>query len=332
MNENHKMEIEELLNDLIDGQATDRQETEFKRLAKHNPAILEEFEAMRRQKQLLNALPVESAPDALAEEIRSALERKLILGDVSEDKQTIAGVSHLYMRRILTTAAMLLLPLGLLSFVVYDIMIKDSDGPGAYVSATDMLAKDNQDNLAAATPSPGGKLPFDGILTFETDRQTAVSNYIEKMIFEQGLNSFPTRTADAVTHQITASPGQIKGLLKSLDKVWPHCQRSVLSIVDGSASRTIEIPFVQPEQIAMLAGEDSREMLNHLAERYATANENKRTLLAQKETPELKDLAPDASPRLAVPTLTGRSDLPEQTVVSPQPAVRLRIHIKRPME
>ena len=40
MNESHRIEIEELLNDLVDDQATERQETEFKRLAKHDPAIV----------------------------------------------------------------------------------------------------------------------------------------------------------------------------------------------------------------------------------------------------------------------------------------------------
>ena len=129
MNENHKIEIEELLNDLVDDRATDRQEIEFKRLAKHDPAIVDQLAAMQRQKELLNALPVESAPVSLAEDVNSALERKLILGDLSGTVQTIVGTSHLYERRILTTAAMLLLPLGLLSFVVYEIIKPPSASP-----------------------------------------------------------------------------------------------------------------------------------------------------------------------------------------------------------
>ena len=175
MNKNHKIEIEELLNDLVEDQATERQETEFKRLAKHDPAIVDQIEAMRRQKQLLNALPIESAPASLAEEVRSALERKLILGDIAESGRSIAGASHLLLRRILTTAAMLLVPLGLLSFVVYEIMRPASVGPAVYVSSDETLAKEGQDNFVAAVPVPDMELPFNGTLTFRTDRQTAVS-------------------------------------------------------------------------------------------------------------------------------------------------------------
>ena len=334
MNESHRIEIEELLNDLVDDQATDRQETEFKRLAKHDPAIVDQLEAMRRQKQLLNALPIASAPASLAEEVRSALERKLILGDFSDDKQTIAGTSHLFIRRMLTTAAMLLLPIGLLSFVVYEIMRPASVGPAVYISTDDTLAQEDQDILVAAAPAFDRELPFNGILTFRTDRQTAVSNYVEKKLFDQGLINFtvPNRTADTATYQITASPVQIVEMVESLNNLWPYCQSVMLSIVDGSVSRTIEIPYVQAGQIASLANEDDRETLNRLAGQYATANENKKTLFAQEEIFELQDIGLDAYPRLAMPILTGNDDSVRMTIDPSQPTVRLRIHIKRSAE
>ena len=241
MNEDHKIEVEELLNDLVDDQATDRQEIEFKRLAKHDPAIIDLLEAMRRQKELLNALPVESAPAFLAEEVRSALERKLILGDVTESEQTLAGASHLLLRRILTTAAMLLLPLGLLSFVVYEILKPASVGPAVYVSTDETLAQEDQGNLAAVTLAPDRDLPFDGVLTFRTVRQIAVSSYIEKMVFDQGLINFtvPNRTANATTYQITAPPEKIAMLIDSLGNVWSHCQAVTLSIADSSSNDAI---------------------------------------------------------------------------------------------
>ncbi|RKY14213.1 MAG: hypothetical protein DRP52_00650 [Planctomycetota bacterium] len=329
MNENHKIEIEELLNDLVDGRATDRQETEFKRLAKHNPAIVDQLAAMQRQKELLGALPIESAPASLAKEVSSALERKLILGDVAESERTLAGASHLVLCRILTTAAMLLLPLGLLSFVVIEILKPVSPGPAVYVSTDEMLARQESDNLAALTPVVDTERPFDGILTFATNRQMAVSNYIEKRIFDQGLNSFPNRTADVATYQITAPAEKIAILIGSLENVWPHCRDVSLRVIGSSGGDAIEIPQVQAKQIAVLAVEDNRQMLQHLADQYARTNENKKTLFAKEEAAELQDIGLDESPRLAMPILAGTDDAPSEEPVSTQPTIRLRIRIER---
>jgi hypothetical protein len=334
MNENHRIELEELLSDLVDDQATDRQETEFKRLAKHDPAIVDQLEAMRRQKQLLNALPIESAPGSLAEEVISVLERKLILGDFPGDEQTIAGASHLYLRRILTTAAMLLLPLGLLSFVVYEIMRPASVGPTVYVSTDQTLAQEDQGNLVAAMSLLDKELPFNGTLTFSTDRQIAVSSYVEKMVFDQGLINFtvPNRTADATTYQITAPPEKIAMLIESVGKVWPHCRAVTLSIVNSSGGDAIDIPNVQAEQVAVLAAEGNREMLDHLASQYARTNKGKDTLFAKEEASGPQDIGLDGYPQLAMPILTGNDDSIPGIIVPSQPTVRLRIRIERTVE
>ncbi len=335
MNENHRIEIEELLNDLVDDQATERQETEFKRLAKHDPAVVDQLEAMRRQKQLLNALPIESAPASLAEEVTSALERKLILGDFSGVEQTIAGTSHLYIRRILTTAAMLLLPLGLLSFVVIEILKPPSViGPAVYVSTDKTLAQEDQDNLAAVPPALDRELPFNGILTFRTDRQMAISSYVEKMVFAQGLINFtvPNRTADTATYQITAPPEKIAKLIDSVGNVWPHCRAVTLSIADSSGNDAIEIPQVQAEQIVVLAAESNGKMLDHLASQYARANQGKDTLFAREDASGPQDIGPDGYPQLAMPILTGNDDSAPRIIDPSQPTVRLRIRIERTVE
>lgn len=330
MNEKHKTETEELLNDLLEDQATERQETEFKRLAEHDPTIIRQFEAMGRQKQLLNALPIEPAPDSLAEEIRSALERKLILGDFSGDEQTIVGASHLYMRRILTTAAMLLLPIGLLSFVVYEIMKSPSVGPAAYVTTSDTLAREDSDNLAVRTPPLDGKLPFNGVLTFKTDRPTAVSNYVEKMVFDLGLINYtiPHRTADTATYQITVPPEKMATLVESLEKVWFRCRAVTLSIADSSNSDTIQIPQVQKEQITELVAEDNWKTLNHLASQYARTNTGKDSQYAKAEPLEPQDIGLDEYPRLAMPILTGNESSTPETFDLSQPTVRLRIQVE----
>ncbi len=335
MNENHKTEIDNLLSDLIDGEATERQETEFKRLVGHDSAIVEQLAAMRRQKQLLNELPIESAPASLADEIRSALERKLILGDVPEAKRSITGAGHLLLRRILTTAAMLLIPLGLLSFVVYEIMKPASGNSGGYVSVGGTPMGENHAGPAAKPPVFNVELPFNGTLTFSTDQQIAVSNYVQKRVFDQGMIQFtesPSRTADAMSHQIIAPPEKIVTLIDSLGGVWSRCQTVTLSVADRFGSNTIEILQVQPEQVTALAAENSREMLNNLANQYARANINKEkdTRFAAEEPSGVQDIGPDGYPKLRTPILTGIKVNKNTTMVNPsQPTVRLQILIKQ---
>jgi hypothetical protein len=215
MNEDHKLEIEELLNELVEGTATERQETEFKRLSQHEPAILDQLGAMRRHKALLNSLPAEHAPESLSEDIRSALERNQILNNIAKDDPSISGSSHLLLRRILTTAAMFLLPIGLLSFVVFEIVKPPSVGPSVYVSTGKTLFQENQDTLAG-TPLQED-LPFNGTLVLSTDQQVAISNYVEKMVFDNGLINFtiPNRNAEIATYQINGPQKEVSDLVQS---------------------------------------------------------------------------------------------------------------------
>lgn len=331
MKEQSKTEFSELLTAIVDDEATERQKTEFKRLAKHDPDIGRQLESLRRQKQLINALPVESAPEGLAEDVTSMLERKLILSDFSDAEPAATGSSHLMLRRLMTTAAMLLLPLGLLSLVVWQIMKPASGGPANYVTTTQVLNRDNRpgtETLMAA----GQPFPFDGILTFRTSQQTTVSNYTEKVIFDLGLltSTVPNRNVDVTTYQVTASPVMIANLLESLNDVWPRCEQVSLSVVKDSEENTIEIPQVRSEQIKALALEDSPERLNIMAIQYARANKDKDTAFARAHNPN-PESTPLEQPALTVPILTGRNENPDPAQSS-QSNVRLRIHIRRTVQ
>lgn len=328
MNENHKTELDELLNDLVDEYATDRQKTEFKRLAQHDPVLEDQLVAMRNQKNLLNALPIESAPASLVEDVSALLERKLILGDMTDTERTVAGTSHLYMRRILTTAAMLLLPLGLLSLVVYEIMKPPSGESATYVPASEMLAQDNPEKVLPSAPAVDKALPFDGTLTFTTDQPMVVSDYIEGVITDSGLNSFPGRTAEATTFQIAAPPEIISKLITSLKKVWYNSSDAVLNVAANSRASQFEIQHIQVDQINELIAEDDGDMFNCLAEQYASANGSNNPFLALGQNSEENRL--DEEPlRLAIPILTERSDSTPPPAAVPQPTIRLKIQVKQ---
>lgn len=335
MSEKSKIEMEELLTALVDDEATERQKNEFIRLVRHDPSIAEQLAVMQRQKQILAALPVEAAPESLVEDVCSALERKHILGEVSGTEPTVAGAAHLFMRRVLTMAAMLLLPVGLLSFVVYEIIKPPSVGPVDYSSVTSGLARNNESDVTAlAPPVVARPLPFDGILTFRTQHPMTVSNYAEKMIFDQGLISFtvPNRTLDAATYQITAPPEKIAVLIDSLEGVWPRCQEVALSVMDSEQNSHVDVPNVQPEQVRTLAFEDSCAMLLRLAGQYASANNKKDSVFAKDARPVGPEIDLVDAPPLTIPILTGRNEPAVEAIDPSQPTVRLRIQIERAAE
>ena len=333
MSEKSKIEIEELLSALVDDEATERQKNEFIRLVRHDPTIADQLTFMQRQKQILGAMPVEAAPDSLAEDICLALERKQILGEVCDSAQmTVAGASHLFMRRMLTTAAMLLLPIGLLSFVVYEIIKPPTAGPAGYSSVDDRLAHGDS-SVAEDSESAiiAGTLPFDGVLTFKTDQLMRVSDYAQKMFFDQGLISVtvPSRTEDVTTYHVTAPPENIAILIDSLKNVWPHCQQVALSVTDGTPGNRVDIPDIEVEQVKTLAVEDSKEMLSRLAGQYAVANTNKNSAFAMGSAPDAG--APDTLP-LTIPILTGNEESTPNKIDPERPSIRLQIHIERIME
>lgn len=334
MTDENRTQIEELLTAIVDDQATERQHVEFKRLVQHDPAIADELKALQRQKQLLAALPVETAPASLAQDISAVLQRKLILGDTPTQQYSAEDTGHLMMRRLLTTAAMLLLPLGMLLIVIFQIIKPASIGPGTYIPTDQMLVQSPPSPAESGTNTDLANLPFEGILTFKTDRQMTVSNYIEKMIFDQGLMNFtlPNRTVDVTTYQITASPTQIGTLLDSLKGPWYQSNEVMLTVVDGSENNTIQIPNVLPEQVKVLTGEDNPDMLTYLASQYAKANEEPNTSFARSGSEGTMDLSSEDLPPLTVPIPTGRYSLNDVPTEPAGPTIRLRIHVKRAVE
>lgn len=327
MNEKHKNETDELMTLYLDGEATQRQQTELKRLMLHDPLIAEKLNALQRQQQLMQALPVETAPDGLIDDIRAELERKLILGDSGDSTETVSGSSHLMIRRLLTTAAMLLIPLGLLSAVVYTIMKPASQGGIDYVPASKRIADAAPTRVLPSANEMGllKELPFNGVLVLKTDEYMTVSNQVEKAIFAQGLisHTLPSRTADITSFHITAPPRMIAGLVDSLAGMWPRCKNVTLEVVRDGVGETIKISDPRNRQIKTLVYEDSDEMLNRLATRYASANRKDDTMFAKTDGKKAPQLSADGYPEPSIPTLAGSYDQLNQATI------QLSIHVER---
>jgi anti-sigma factor RsiW len=120
-----KSNIDELLNGFVDGEISERQATEVKRLMLHDPAIAARVARMQKQRQLLAALPAESAPADMASSVRAVLERRTLLDAASGGRHQVLGSVHLMGRKFAAVAAMLVL-LGGLGYLVYRVIGPES--------------------------------------------------------------------------------------------------------------------------------------------------------------------------------------------------------------
>lgn len=328
MNEKQKIEIDELITLLIDGEQTERQKTELKRLVRHDEAVKERFYAVYRQKKFLSALPVEKAPSTLVNDVTAAIERKNILSTFDRDEQGVYGSRHLLLRRVLTTAAMFLLPLGLLAWVVFQILKPVSQPTGTDAPIVSLIPP--QRSGVESIREPVGELirsmPFDAILTFQTDQHITVSNFVEKAIYDQGLTTamLPNRTVDVTTYQVTASPEKIAALVDSIDSLWIRCDTISLAVLDDAGNESINIENIRPAQIKMLAEKRSSAELRQVAGQIQLSNASQDTLLADGGIEKLPDLG--------VPMLTGREEPTPSVADFSVAKVRLRIHVKRKMD
>jgi len=324
MTDKYNPEIEELINAHVDGTASLRQQTELKRLMLHDPELNRRVRVTEKQVKLLNALPVEAAPAGMADEVRAALERQLILQSCTEHQN---NPSSGRVRRILSAAAMLLLPVGLLAAIVFEIVKPPVTDSVRYESTDQVIAQGDARAAGSQNATIADAMPFNGILTFTTHQFMTVSNYVEKKIFDQGLMEMtvPARTADTVSYQVTAAPEQVTALLDTLRDTWSRGQVT-LSVPVNTDEKSIEIADVRLEQVKTLAVESSDSMFSRLAARYASANEKSGTFYANNDD---EQLGPDGLPSVNRPIMTGRY-APAAAEQAVHPSVRLTIVIERP--
>jgi hypothetical protein len=332
MNGNPKTEIDELFSASIDDALTQRQQTELKRLLQHQPEMAEQLGQLERQRQLLCSLPIETAPASLADDVKARLERKLILDDAARTRG-IRSRGAMVQRRFTAAAAMLLLPLALLGYVVYRIVTPEPDAATRRPTAGELLREETlMTTPQMASPAIPERLPFDGVLTLTTERPMLVAQSIEKQIFLKALEHqmIPNRTAEVTTFQIDCPVEAMAELLGSLSPLWNQIADGRLTLRDSDApQRMITIDHIRPEQIQVLARQTDKMPLQAAAHQYAAAN---RPLRPDAGRPDaLGDDDAMTLERLAIPRpILAWPEREAQGKAVPQPHVRLIIDVRRP--
>jgi hypothetical protein len=242
-----KLNIDELLNCYVDGEASDRQATEVKRMILHDRKVADRVRELQRQRQLLAALPVESAPAELAESVKTMLERRTLLKAASSNSHHVVGSMHLFARKLIAAAAMLAL-LGGLGIIVYMVI-----GSGDIGRQDNIRIVANDDTREKAV-TPGAKPVVPAMaaveLILKTSSPGGLNSVIAKTIDSRGfwacvtVNRQPSRT----TYAVSCGKEDVAKILNELSGVWDKVEDKSLCIT-AAGEETVTVASVTTDQV-----------------------------------------------------------------------------------
>jgi len=114
-----------LLNDYLDGQLDSQQAEKVEQLLTEDPQAREILSRLRQGSHAVRNLPVVAAPSDLADQIAAQMERDMLLGS-SELQGDQVGRNRLFLRRLITAAAMLIL-VGAVATISYNVLFENPD-------------------------------------------------------------------------------------------------------------------------------------------------------------------------------------------------------------
>jgi anti-sigma factor RsiW len=271
MTQDDKTRIDELISAYIDDELSEREQTELKRLVDNDRQVAEQLRSLQRQKEILGALPPVGAPQGMAHDIKSALEPRFIVGDIAQAPAEPDGRKELRKRNLLTTAALIFVPIGILAAVIFRIVMPLSPDSGKSVAS----------NRKGAAPSEhlAVSFPLDASLYLTSSDKTAVTNFINKTIYEKSLVNNTTSSVYSnirTTYTIKADRRLITALLRDLATTWDRIEHAALTVHGPNLAANVRIEDITPDQAVGLYQSDifsdpvrlakSYDMVNRLAE------------------------------------------------------------------
>ena len=260
MNEESKQNLEEMLSDYIDGELSDRKQTELKRLMEHDEALKERLSELEKQKQLLNSMPAAEAPEGLLDDVMGSLERKFLLNEYSAVSEETDGHKTLFVRRLLTAAIIMVLFGGLAALVINIIMPPIGQKNNNFVNND--LPTYNPLNMPGGSDNafvPEDKTPvFVASLNLETHHTIAMNSFIKKAIFNNDLSDYaamPKSDGSETEIKLTGPIDKIETFLGDMKAEWGRCRGTSLAVYDHAMDRDIVIEDVTAEQMLRIFGE-----------------------------------------------------------------------------
>jgi len=299
-------DIEKLLNGYIDGELTTRQHTEVKRLLANDSKLAQRLARLERCKMLISSLPQAEAPAGMFDDIKASLARRTLLGEQAIAVGERAGARDLFIRKVLTAAAMIAL-IAALGAVIYTIVAPEPAPTRPTVA-----------NLQPTVPEPPRTVlaaaPFNGRLELKAAAYIEMDASINRAIEENGLVDCLSRQRDdnRTTYVLSCGRKGLNQLLAQLDKNWEKLDSAALFVETDIFGDPVAVNAVTPEQVTQIASQNTLEKSIRLAKDFGLLNDvaeqmRSKALFADDKGPDLM-----AVPK---PRLTG--PLPAEMIKGP---------------
>ncbi len=198
MEDFEKLSIEELINGYLDGELSERQVTQVKRLMAHDEKFSKKVQELSRQRELLAAIPREKAPEHLLDDIKSRLERKVLLHEYTS---TNGSYKSLIIRHLSSLAAVIVLVIGL-GFVVWQVFAPVEPENNQILA----LSNDKLSGLNTAANKSEVKAPPKPVLVSNVSDIDEVENKSDGKLSESAVtNNLSTVTLDIKVDNIVTA-------------------------------------------------------------------------------------------------------------------------------
>lgn len=295
MSEKDNPNIEELLNSYIDGELSERQCTEVKRLIAHNESVANRLRQLQKCKALLESLPRADGPPELLENIKTSLERKMLLDRSTGQPESRAGARELLLRRVLAAAAMIAL-VATLALVIFNILSPQGERGASIVAKeppkieqnlfdekdkailTPAAEKGDVKQAAPSTPAmsqvPITLLALGSRLELKTDEPIAVNAVILKAFYDKGLLDCAAieRQVNKSIYSLKCSRGDIVSLFGDLENSWAKFGEASLTFATEVSGKQITVGNIAAEQVLAIFKQDDAKTRIQIAKDFAALN------------------------------------------------------------
>lgn len=255
-----KPEIEEMLSRYIDGELSERECTEIKRMAVNDEKFSARIVRMKNQKELLGNLPVEIAPAGIADAVKLSLERKFLLNGTPASTNEMAGARYLFSRRLMTAAIIFILFGGLL-YMVLQVIIPPADISEVVIDAPAPRMAAPEIKLPAKPFSPALDVEphvFSASLDLTSKDAITMNAFISKVIFNENLlnNTFKNSHDGVTSYYVTTDITKLRALLDGLVSGWDKCEQAKLTAYGSLPGTDVVVENTTAAQVVAIFRQD----------------------------------------------------------------------------
>jgi hypothetical protein len=282
--------LDELLCSFMDGELSPRQRTEVQRMAAHDAQVAQRLQQLQNCRSLFCALPVEKAPNDLLEQIKVSLERHSLLQEQPAVRRRSIGAWQLAFRRLVAAAAVLVL-MGILGVVVYQIVAPVPQGVTPLASDSGSLSGGERDRTTVI-PLTVVDAGFAGRLELRTERLAYADSFVARAIENSGLSGQDQSdiAGNKRVYRVTGSRADVQRFVASLSGVWQNFEGAVLQVDrPENAAPPVIVEGVTPEQAAGIVAQNSTQASLEAAAGYAVMNRVAKVMPGSEIRPLIQD-------------------------------------------